>query len=347
MSAGEELTEVRAAHRFDEPALARYLKGKLPRFSDELVVRQFEGGQSNPTFLVTSGAESRVLRKKPPGTLLPTAHMIEREHRVLSALQGSGVPVPRVDLLCEDASVIGTPFFVMQYVPGRIFLDPRLPGIDSAERRQLYEEMVRVLAALHGVDPASVGLADFGRPGNYFARQIDRWSRQYQAARTTHIASLERLMEWLPKNVPPGDDVGLVHGDYRMQNLIFHPTEPKILAVLDWELSTLGHPLADLAYHCMPYHVAGPGHPGLGDEAGAASGIPTEGELVRAYCRHADRGQIESWSFYMSFSLFRSAAIIQGVYKRGLDGNASSTRALALGELVQVLGDTGWRIVGS
>jgi aminoglycoside phosphotransferase (APT) family kinase protein len=342
MSAGEELTEVRQAHRFDEAALLAYLQRSLPEMSSELRVRQFEGGQSNPTFLLTSGGKSWVLRKKPPGKLLPTAHMIEREHRVLSALSGSDVPVPRVLLLCEDASVIGTPFFVMQYVEGRIFADPRLPGIEPAERRAVYGEMARVLAALHRVDPMALGLGDYGKPGNYFARQIDRWSRQYEAARTDELASLDRLIAWLPQNIPAGDDVALVHGDFRMQNLIFHPSEPTIVAVLDWELSTLGHPLSDLAYHCMPYHVAGPGHPGL--DAGETPGLPSEHEHVAEYCRHAGRSVIAGWGFYMAFSLFRSAAIIQGVYKRGLDGNASSARALELGALVRVLGDTGWRV---
>lgn len=308
----------------DEAALFGYLRGRLPNLADELRVRQFAGGQSNPTYHLASATAEWVLRKKPPGTLLPTAHMIEREYRVFAALAGTSVPVPETYLFCEDRSVIGTEFLVMQYVRGRIFWDPALPGMASAERSAIYDEMNRVLAALHGVDFAARGLGDYGRPGNYFARQIKRWSQQYEAAKTDDLPSMDRLLAWLPANIPNADDTCLVHGDFRMDNMIFHPTEPRVLALLDWELSTLGHPLADLAYTCMPYHSPLRAPQPLADIAGSESGIPTEAQFVADYCRRVGRAGITEWPFYMAFSFFRYASITQGVYHRGLQGNASS-----------------------
>ncbi len=338
-----EITPVRAAHRFDERALASFLDQRLGGCVP-LRVAQFEGGQSNPTFLIDRGAERLVLRKKPPGRLLPSAHQVDREYRVMSALRKSDVPVPETIALCEDDAVLGTAFFVMRHVPGRVIPDPRLPGFAPAERTALYDDVARVLAALHTVLPESVGLGDFGRPGNYYTRQISRWSRQYRESKTDEIASMEALMEWLPANVPESDETSIVHGDYRIGNCILHPSEPRIAAVLDWELSTLGHPLADLAYYCQSYHgEATPGSTLVGTNL-AELGIPTEQAFVARYCELAGRGAIEHWAFYMVFVMFRSAAIVQGVYKRGLDGNASSEHAHQFGALVRRRADDAWRL---
>jgi aminoglycoside phosphotransferase (APT) family kinase protein len=338
-----EITPVREAHRFDERALASFLDQRLGG-SVPLRIAQFEGGQSNPTFLLERGADRLVLRKKPPGRLLPSAHQVDREYRVMSALRKTGVPVPETIALCEDDSVLGTAFFVMRYVPGRVIADPRLPGFAPAERTALFDDLARVLAALHTVDPASVGLADFGRPGNYYTRQISRWSRQYLDSKTDDVASMEALMEWLPANVPDSDETSIVHGDYRLGNCILHPSEPRIAAVLDWELSTLGHPLADLAYFCQSYHSeATPGSSLVGVDL-AANGIPDEPRFVARYCELAGRAAIDHWAFYMVFVMFRSAAIVQGVYKRGLDGNASSAHAHQFGALVRKHADSAWKL---
>ena len=338
-----EITPVRAAHRFDEGALASFLDARLGG-KVALRVAQFEGGQANPTFLLERGGERLVLRKKPPGRLLPSAHQVDREYRVMSALCKTGVPVPEMIALCEDDAVIGTAFFVMRHVPGRVIADPRLPGFAPDERAALYDDTARVLAALHAVDPESVGLSDFGKPGNYYVRQISRWTRQYVDSKTDEIASMEALIEWLPANVPDSDETGIVHGDYRIGNCILHPTEPKIAAVLDWELSTLGHPLADLAYFCQNYRgEATPGSSLVGLDL-ATMGIPDEEAFVARYCELAGRAGIEDWAFYMVFVMFRSAAIVQGVYKRGLDGNASSEHAHMFGALVRKRADDAWNL---
>jgi aminoglycoside phosphotransferase (APT) family kinase protein len=338
-----QLTPVREAHRFDEGVLAAWLDAQLGG-SAPVSVRQFEGGQSNPTYLVERGGERFVLRKKPPGKLLPSAHQVDREHRVMTALRESDVPVPETIALCEDDAVLGTPFFVMRHVPGRVITDQRLPGFTPDQRRALYDDAARVLAALHRIDPESVGLGDYGRPGNYYERQVSRWSRQYRDSKTEDIASMDALMEWLPKHVPATDETRIVHGDYRIGNCILHPTEPRIVAVLDWELSTLGHPLADLAYFCQGYHteaVPGASLAGLDFEK---EGIPDEASLVARYCELAGRDAIENWAFYLVFVIFRSAAIVQGVYKRGLDGNASSERAGDYGALVRASADRAWHL---
>jgi aminoglycoside phosphotransferase (APT) family kinase protein len=329
----------------DTVALGRYLAEHLPRMSGELGVRQFAGGQSNPTYLLTSGSRQLVLRKKPPGTLLPTAHAVDREHRIFTALTGSDVPVPRPYLYCDDPTVIGAAFFVMEYVQGRIFWDPTLPGMAPEERRGLYDEMNRVLAALHRVDYAARGLADYGKPGNYFARQIRRWSQQYQAAKTDELDSMERLMAWLPAHIPSDDQTCLVHGDFRLDNMIFHPHEPRVLAVIDWELSTLGHPLADLAYNCMPYYSTFRSPVPLAEVAGPHTGIPTEQEYVERYCERAGREAIVDFRFHLAFSFFRSASIVQGVYHRGLQGNASSAQdALQMHARALAAAEIGWRL---
>ena len=345
MNTEAKLTPVREAHRFDESRLAEYLKTHLDGFCEPLRILQFEGGQSNPTYLLDCGDQKYVLRKKPPGKLLPSAHQVDREFRVMKALENTDVPVPGMFLLCEDETVIGTTFFIMEYVEGRLLGNVTLPGLSPAERRAIYLEMIRVLAALHSVDYEALGLSDFGKPGNYFARQIGRWSRQYVSAKTDQIDSMENLMNYLPQNVPPDDTTCIVHGDYRMENMLFHPTEPRILALLDWELSTLGHPLGDLAYSCGPYHFNMAGNPSLVGVCGPESGIPNESEFVAEYCHRTGRKSIPNWNFYMAFSFFRLASILQGVYKRGLMGTASSTQALERGRLTRSTSDLAWSFI--
>ncbi|HET6334282.1 MAG TPA: phosphotransferase family protein [Polyangiales bacterium] len=343
-----ERTELLASHTLpiDEPALRSYLESKLPdEFRGVLEVQKFAGGQSNPTYKLTANGKSFVLRKKPPGTLLATAHMVDREYRVISALYGSGVPVAKPILYCDDAKVIGTEFFIMEYVGGRIFWDPTFPQLSAAERAALYAEMARVLAALHMVDYSARGLGSYGKAGNYFARQIKRWTEQYLASVTEPIPSMDALIKWLPEHVPADEKTSLVHGDYRFDNMVFHPTEPRVLAVLDWELSTLGHPLADLAYNCMSYHLPGVDRPPLAELAGPESGIPTEAEYVAEYCRHTGQKEIPSFGFYLAFSAFRYASIVQGVVKRGLSGNASSGKdALGYVTRVKAAANKGWEL---
>jgi aminoglycoside phosphotransferase (APT) family kinase protein len=335
---------VRAVHAFDEGALAAYLQREAGIPASGLVVQQFGGGQSNPTFLLTSGSNRFVLRKKPPGKLLKSAHQVDREYRIMKALAATDVPVPRMIALCEDESVIGTAFYVMAYLEGRIFRDPQMPGSSREERAAVYDSMNDVLARLHTVDFAGIGLGDFGRPGNYFERQISRFIQQYRAAQTEQIPQMEELIAWLPGNIPVEDSVSIAHGDFRLENTIFHPTEPRMIAVLDWELSTIGHPLADLAYNCLGYHYINPRQGGLVGIDHAATGIPTEEEHVRRYCERTGRGPIQKWPFYVSFSLFRLASISQGVYKRGLDGNASSETAAKFGNTCQFLAENAWRL---
>lgn len=346
----EEIRDVRKAHRFDEAVLADYLKEHLDGFSGKLAVRQFGYGQSNPTYLLSDIETGRnyVLRKKPPGKLLPSAHAVDREYRVIEALGKTDVPVPEVHHLCRDASIVGTPFYVMAHVEGRIFRNPAVPeAADAAERRAIFEAMIETLARIHLVDWESLNLADFGKPGNYMARQTGRWSKQYTASQTDDIESMDRLMAWLAGHVPDDETTSIVHGDFRLENMIVHPTEPRVIAVLDWELSTLGHPLADLAYACMGYHIpAGSnqsfGYLGIDFEK---TGIPNESAFVAAYCRRTGRENIPDWTFYIAFSLFRIAAIVQGVYKRGLDGNASASDAKSYGEMVKGLADVAWNLV--
>lgn len=333
-----ETGQVRDVHRLDEGALARYLSTHVAGFAGPLTVTQFKGGQSNPTYLLETPGRRYVLRKKPPGALLASAHQIEREYRVIAALAGSGVPVPQALHLCDDPAIIGTPFYLMGHVAGRVFRDPQLPGLAPAERGAVYRAMVAGLAGLHMVDYQAVGLGDFGRAGGYVGRQIDRWTRQYRASETETVADLDRLIAWLPGHVPAADETTIVHGDYRMENAIFDPVAPDMVAVLDWELGTLGHPLSDLAYNCLPYHLA---DAQMGTLVGldlAAAGIPGEAEYVAEYCRLTGRDGLPDWAFYLAFSMFRLAAIMQGVYKRGLDGNAASERALMFGAGVKILG---------
>ena len=334
----------RTRHRFDELRLAAYLADHLPRFSGPLTVRQFQGGQSNPTYLLTTPTQRFVMRSKPGPVerLLPSAHAIEREFRIMRALGAQGLPVPQMHLLVEDESVIGRAFYVMEHVEGRIFWNPTLPELGPTERGEIYDEMNRVLAALHAVDPQAAGLSDFGKAGNYFTRQIGRWSKQYVASETETIEAMNRLIAWLPEHVPQGDEVAVVHGDYRLDNLIFHPTEPRVVAMLDWELSTLGHPLADLSYQCIAWHIPPGGFRGIGGLDLAALGIPSEADYIARYCERTGRSSIAHWDFYLAYNLFRIAAILQGVYRRATEGMASSDNALETGKNVRALAELGW-----
>ena len=338
---------VTAAHRFDEAKLIDYLRDAGLAGTDGAVsIGQFQGGQSNPTFLVTAGPKRYVLRKKPPGDLLPSAHMVEREYRVMKALGPTGFPVPTMHLLCEDTSIIGTAFYVMDFVEGRIYENPGLEDarLTPADRTAIYRSMIDTMAALHAAAPATIGLDDFGRHGGYIERQISRWSKQFEASRTDDMPAMDALIAWLPDHIPGPDETTVVHGDFRMGNLNLHPTEPKVIAVLDWELATLGHPLSDLAYNCLGYHFPREnkqfnGMIGL-DFAGL--GIPDEDEVVAMYCAATGRDGIPDWNFYMAFNMFRISAICQGVYKRGLDGNASSENARDYGVKAQSAAKIGW-----
>ena len=327
----------------DVAALTDYLRGRLPSFSGPIQATKFSGGQSNPTFRLSTPHSDYVLRRKPPGKLLKSAHAVDREFRVMQALAETDVPVPAVHLLCDDEDIIGSMFFVMEYVEGRIFWNAALPELDNPERAATYSAMNRVLAALHAVDYAHAGLADFGKPGDYFARQLARWTGQYRASETDPIPQMDRLIDWLKQNLP-GDDgrTALIHGDFRLDNMIFHPSEPRVLALLDWELSTLGHPYADLAYQCMQLRVPTDlTIPGLGGVDRAALGIPSEAAYVEEYCRRRGLDGIANWNFYLAFSFFRLVAILQGVKKRALDGNASSEKALRYGEMAAPLAAIG------
>lgn len=341
-------------HAFDIGALQDHLQQHLAGFAGPLAVEQFKGGQSNPTFkLITPGA-TYVMRCKPGpvARLLPSAHAIEREFTVMRALRGSGVPVPQMHLLCEDERIIGRAFYVMEFVQGRVLWDQTLPGMSPAERGAIYDEMNRVIAALHTVDVQAAGLASYGKPGNYFERQIGRWSKQYVASITEPIEAMDKLMEWLPAHMPASakdeSQVSVVHGDYRLDNLVFHPTEPRILAVLDWELSTLGHPLADFSYHCMSWHIAPGQFRGIGGCDLAALGIPDERAYVRRYCERTGRPDPDAvmadWNFYLAYNLFRMAGILQGIAKRVVDGTASSAQAVSAGAGARPLAEMGWRI---
>lgn len=312
--------EVRPAHRFDENRLAEWLSANLEGAPRKIAVRQFHGGASNPTFLIEAGDDLLVLRKKPPGQLLASAHQVDREYRVMKALGTVGFPVPNMRALCTDDSVIGTTFYVMDFLGGRIFRDARLPGIPPSERAAIYDELNAVLARLHQVDYATIGLSDYGRPGNYFARQIDRWTRQYRGAETTRLEAMEILIDELPKRMPAEDTTTIAHGDYRLENVMFHATQPKIIAVLDWELSTLGNPLADIAYNAMLWDSKSPGWGTLEGVDFRTSGIPTRDAYVAAYCRRTGRAGIPDLNWYLAFSAFRLASIGQGVFKRNLDG---------------------------
>jgi aminoglycoside phosphotransferase (APT) family kinase protein len=345
---------VSAQHAFDTEALRAWLAPRLPGFDAAIAVEQFKGGQSNPTFKLVTPAGAYVMRAKPgpAAKLLPSAHAIEREYRVMAALGLQGLPVPRMRVLCEDEAVIGRAFYVMDFVAGRVLWDQSLPGCSNAERGAIYDEMNRVIAALHKVDVAAAGLADYGRPGNYFERQIARWGKQYSASITEPIAAMDRLMAWLPAHMPAGaldaSKVSVVHGDYRLDNLVFHPTEPRVLAILDWELSTLGHPLADFSYHCMSWHIPPGAFRGIGGLDLGALGIPPEAEYVARYCERTGfatpAALAQDWNFYLAYNLFRIAAILQGIAKRAEAGTASSEQARQAASGARPLAELGWRI---
>jgi len=339
-------------HAFDTAALTDWLGRHMPGFAGPLTVEMFKGGQSNPTYKLITPSASYVMRAKPGpvAKLLPSAHAVEREFAVMSGLQGTDVPVPRMHVLCEDESVIGRAFYVMECMQGRVLWDQSLPGMTPSERGAIYNEMNRVIAALHTVKFADRGLASYGKPGNYFDRQIGRWSKQYIASITQPIEEMDRLMEWLPAHMPASardeSQVSIVHGDFRLDNLMFHPTEPRVVAVLDWELSTLGHPLADFSYHCMSWHIPASLGRGIAGQDLAALGIPDEDSYIRSYCERTGIATPEAlradWNFYMAYNMFRIAAILQGIAKRVEAGTASSAQAKASGDTARPMAQLAW-----
>jgi aminoglycoside phosphotransferase (APT) family kinase protein len=346
MSEPVDLREPPPQHAFDSVPLSIWMHEHIAGFEGPIDVKQFAGGQSNPTFLITTPATQYVLRRKPPGKLLPSAHAVEREYRVIAALASSAVPVARAYGLCEDSAVIGSAFYVMQFVKGRIFWDASLPEVTPAGRRAVYMEMIRVLAELHSVNYQAVGLSDFGKPDRYIERQVALWTRQYRDAKTDTIDAMEHLIAWLPKHLPPGEQTSIVHGDFRLDNVIFDAVDARILAVLDWELSTLGNPLVDLAYHCMRWHLPASSFQGLDGVDAAALGIPSEQECVAQYCRLRGLPPIpaQAWIYYLVFCMFRLASILQGVLARALQGNASSGNALEAGKRTRPLAERAWQL---
>jgi aminoglycoside phosphotransferase (APT) family kinase protein len=339
--------EVQEKHRFDEQRLVRFMSEEVAGFTPPIRVEQFKGGQSNPTYRLTDGSGRRyVLRRKPPGKLLPSAHAVDREFRVISALNKTDVPTPRAYALCEDEGVVGTAFYIMEYCDGRVLWDPLLPDVPKGGRRAIYEAKFETLAKLHAVDYVALGLSDFGRPGSYVARQISRWGKQYKASETETIEAMDKLLDWLPAHLPANDETVLVHGDYRLDNMIYHSSEPRVLGVIDWEISTLGDPLAELSYLCMLWRTPKDWGGLLGYDL-AALGLPAEPEMVRYYCSLAKRAMPNAalWEFYMAYNLFRVSCIRQGVYARSLDGTASNVRAAESGKLVRPAAELGWRLV--
>ncbi|HDZ58058.1 MAG TPA: phosphotransferase family protein [Pseudomonas xinjiangensis] len=340
------LIDVLPAHRIDERKLASYLQQYLPGAENGLKLQQFQGGQSNPTYLMEIAEKRYVLRKKPPGKLLPSAHMVEREYQVINALGATDVPVPTARLLCEDPDVIGTAFYVMDYVEGRVHTQPLLSAVDHEQRSPIYHSMIETMARLHNVDWKAVGLESYGKPDGYVPRQIKRWSGQFEASRTDDMPAMDALMAWLPENCPSDDHTTIAHGDFRVGNLILHPTEPKVVSILDWELATLGHPLSDLAYCCLPYHLPS-GVSGVKGMQGGdlkSLGLPEEQQVLDWYCQYTGRSEVPDWNFFLAFSLFRLAAILQGVYHRALQGNASNADALDVGKRAGLLAQRGWEI---
>ncbi len=342
-----ETVEVREAHRFDTAALETLLLDKLGARMDGM--RQMRGGQSNPTFILSTDQGEFVLRKQPPGTLLPSAHAVDREYRVLSALGHTDVPVPRVDFFSDDRDIIGTPFYIMERMHGRVFWSPTLPEVAKQERRGIYLGLIDALARLHTVDYKAVGLADYGKPGSYFARQIARWTKQWHGSQTDGRinASIDELVAWLPKNIPDGDDeTVIVHGDFRFDNMMFHQTEPRVIGIFDWELSTLGHPMADLAYVCIRHNMPHGAYDGLMGLDLDALGIPVQDELVAAYKQRTGRtGDITP--FHIAFCLFRLAVILEGVLARARAGNASNSTAISMGPVATLLADRAWDVAGN
>jgi aminoglycoside phosphotransferase (APT) family kinase protein len=333
---------------FDVVGVERYLRKHIADLKAPLEVEQFKGGQSNPTYRLTASDGRRfVLRRKPPGKLLPSAHAVDREYTVVRALHGIGFPVARPYLLCEDSSVIGTAFYVVDYVEGRVLWDQSLPGMSKPERFAIWDELNRVIALLHTSDYRAIGLEAFGKPGSYIERQIARWTKQYQASETERIQAMDDLIAWLPKNIPPQTGTTIVHGDFRLDNTIFHPCEARILAVLDWELATLGEPLADFAYHCMSWHIPPGQFRGIAGLDLDALGIPGENDYLAMYCKRTGRPAVDPrhWDFYMAYNLFRIAAILQGIAKRVVDGTAASEHARDAGKRARPMAELGWKQV--
>ena len=331
--------------KVDLGALSNYMHKHVDGFTGDLHIEQFKGGQSNPTFMLTAGAQRYVLRTKPApaAKLLPSAHAIEREFRVMDALSKAGFPAARQYALCEDEEVIGRAFYIMEFMDGRVLWDQSMPDMSNAERAAHYDEMNRVIAQLHTIDYKAIGLETYGKPGNYFGRQIDRWTRQYKASETEHIPAMEHLIEWLPQHIPAGEQTTIVHGDYRLDNMIFHPTEPRILAVLDWELSTLGHPLADFSYHCMSWHIVPGLFRGIAGLDLKSIGIPTEEDYLAKYSERTGIAiNKEDFRFYLAYNMFRMAGILQGIMKRYQDGTAASEQALKNGQAARPMAEMGW-----
>ena len=331
--------------KVDLGALSDYMHKHVAGFSGDLQIQQFKGGQSNPTFMLTAGSQRYVLRTKPApaAKLLPSAHAIEREFRVMDALSKAGFPAARQYALCEDEEVIGRAFYIMEFMDGRVLWDQSMPDMSNAERAAHYDEMNRVIAQLHTIDYKAIGLETYGKPGNYFGRQIDRWTRQYKASETEHIPAMEHLIEWLPQHIPAGEQTTIVHGDYRLDNMIFHPTEPRILAVLDWELSTLGHPLADFSYHCMSWHIMPGLFRGIAGLDLKSLGIPSEEDYLAKYSERTGIAiHKEDFRFYLAYNMFRMAGILQGIMKRYQDGTAASEQALKNGQAARPMAEMGW-----
>ena len=349
-----ETIEVLDRHQFDVEALGCYLRGRITGLEPPFVVREFRGGQSNPTYYLSgsdllaspklqsreggSGAREFVLRRKPPGPLLPSAHAIEREYQVMTALRASGVPVPKTYMLCDDPSVIGTPFFVMEYIAGHPMIDATLADRSPDDRRAIYRSMIEVLACLHMVDWRGVGLSNYGKPGNYIARQVHRWTAQYRASETERIDAMERLIAWLPAHTPADDAAAIVHGDYRPGNLLLHPTQPRVAAVIDWELSTIGHPLVDLGHHALIFRT-GPEDFGAFADRPTPAGIPSEADYLETYCRITGRTSLPEWNFYVAFAMFRFAAIFQGIMGRVVAGTANDPDARSAGARAKPLAE--------
>ncbi|MBY0243096.1 MAG: phosphotransferase [Burkholderiaceae bacterium] len=337
-------------HQFDVAALDAYLARHIDGYpAGDLTVVQFKGGQSNPTFKLSKGehphCQHYVLRTKPaPATkLLPSAHAIDREYRVMDALNKAGFPAARQYTLCLDEAIIGRAFYVMEFVDGRVLWDQALPGMTPSERQAIYDEQNRVISLLHTIDYNAIGLGDYGKPGNYFQRQIERWSKQYVASQTEPIDAMDQLIAWLPANIPPGDETSIVHGDFRLDNMIFHPTEPRVLAVLDWELSTLGHPFADFSYHAMGWNIAPGQFRGIAGLDLAALGIPSQQAYIATYAARTGRTlRLEDFNFYLAFNMFRLASIMQGIMKRYVDGTAASAQALESGKMARPMAELAW-----
>ena len=339
--------DVLEAHAFDVASLEDYMLSHVGGFKGPLTVRQFRGGQSNPTYRLDSPSGSYVMRRKPPGKLLKSAHAVDREFRVISALYAADFPVPRPYVLCKDDEIVGTMFYIMEFLDGRIFWDLNLPDCDPDERAAIYDNANQVIADLHNYDVTKIGLEDFGKPGNYFARQISRWSKQYVASETREVVEMNRLMDWLSQNIPDDESVSVVHGDYRLDNMVFHPIEPKVIGVLDWELSTIGHSLGDFTYHLMAWQMpeVGIGSAGLAGKNLAALGIPSQEDYVTMYCQRTGRDGIVNRNFYMAYNFFRIAAILQGIAGRVRDGTAASVHAERAGLAVKPLAEIGWGFV--